>query len=425
MNLKYIENMEKTTLIGPFKQLITMAGLSLKGPLKDSALQIIPDGGILVENHLISAVGNFETLKQDENPTETLLLQGDHVCLPGFVDAHTHICYAGSRAKDYALRNSGKSYLEIAHTGGGIWDTVNQTRKATQQELTKNTVKRANRHLKNGTTTIEVKSGYGLTVAEELKILRAIKEADVNALPDLIPTCLAAHILPKDFEGNETDYLAEIGNELFPLLLKEALTHRMDAFIEESAFSTKEIRPYFEAAQKLGFDITVHADQFTTGGSSIAVAINAVSADHLEVSTAAEIALLAASDTIALALPGASMGLGCNFTPARKLLDAGAALAIASDHNPGSAPMGDLLTQASILGAFEKLTNAEVLAGITFRAAAALKLADRGKLEKGLLADFAVFHSDNYQDILYNQGNLKPCMVWKRGTLVFDRHKTP
>lgn len=421
--MKYIETMEKTTLIGPFKQLITMAGLPLKGPIKDDALHIIPDGGILIKNNHISAVGNFKTLRQEKNPTETHLLQGDHVCLPGFVDAHTHICYAGSRAKDYALRNAGKSYLEIARTGGGIWDTVTQTRKATQEELTKSTIKLANRHLKNGTTTIEVKSGYGLTVIEELKILRAIKQANGEAKADLIPTCLAAHMLPKDFEGKETEYLTEISNILFPILLKEGLTHRMDAFIEESAFSTEDIRPYFEAAQKLGFDITVHADQFTTGGSKIAVAIKAVSADHLEASTEAEIAALANSDTIAMVLPGASIGLGCNFAPARKLLDAGAALAIASDHNPGSAPMGDLLTQASILGAFEKLTNAEVFAGITFRAAAALKLADRGKLEEGLLADFAVFHSDNYQDILYSQGNLKPCMVWKRGKLAFDRHK--
>ena len=173
----------------------------------------------------------------------------------------------------------------------------------------------------------------------------------------------------------------------------------------------------------MGFDITVHADQFTPGGSKVAVDFKAISADHLEASTDNEIEILANSDTIAVALPGASIGLGCDFTPARKLLDAGAALAIASDHNPGSAPMGDLLTQASILGTFEKLTNAEVLSGITFRAAAALNLSDRGRLEEGLLADFAVFHSDNYQDILYNQGNLKPCMVWKNGNLVFDRHK--
>jgi imidazolonepropionase len=153
------------------------------------------------------------------------------------------------------------------------------------------------------------------------------------------------------------------------------------------------------------------------------VAYGAVSADHLEASTPKEIELLAKSDVIATALPGASLGLGCTYTPARRLLDAGAALAIASDHNPGSAPMGDLLTQAAILGAFEKLSNAEVLAGITFRAAAALRLADRGQLQVGYLADLSIFHTNHYNEIFYNQGNLKPCMVWKKGELVFNKHK--
>jgi len=416
--------MTKKTLIGPFKQIIPMTGLKLKGSISDDELTIIVDGGIVVENKIILAIGSFDELKSKYPETEVYELKGNHVCLPGFVDAHTHICFGGSRAKDYAMRNAGKSYLEIANAGGGIWDTVIETRKASIEELTKSTIKRANRHLKNGTTTIEVKSGYGLTVDEELKMLRTIKEADKEALPELISTCLAAHMLPKDFEGTEKEYLKMISEELFPILKEEDLTHRIDAFIEQSAFSAEEIKDYFSKAQSLSFDITVHADQFSTSGSKIAVDHNAVSADHLEASTDTEIKLLANSDTIAVALPGASIGLGCGFTPARKLLDAGAALAIASDHNPGSAPMGDLLTQASILGTFEKLTNAEVLAGITFRAAAALKLDDRGKLETGLLADLAIFHSDNYQDILYNQGNLKPCMVWKNGELVFDRHKS-
>ena len=423
MNLKYIDSMEKTTLIGPFKQIVTMTGLSLKGPIKDSELHIIPNGGILITNSVITAVGDYETMVLQDTITDTIPLKGNHICVPGFIDAHTHICYAGSRAKDYALRNSGKSYLEIAHAGGGIWDTVTQTRKATQEELTKSTVKIANRHLKNGTTTIEVKSGYGLTVKEEIKMLRAIKKANSEAMADIVPTCLAAHMLPKDFEGSEAEYLTEISTELFPKLQMEQLTNRIDAFIEKSAFSAQQIAPYFKKAKEMGFDITVHADQFTPGGSKVAVDFGAMSADHLEASTGKEISLLADSDTIATALPGASIGLGCDFTPARRLLDAGGALAIASDHNPGSAPMGDLLAQASILGTFEKLTNAEVLAGITFRAAAALRLTDRGKLEVGFLADLAVFHSDNYQDILYNQGNLKPCMIWKNGELVFDRHK--
>ncbi|MEP2279349.1 imidazolonepropionase [Maribacter sp.] len=415
--------MTKRTLIGPFKQIIPMTGLALKGAISDHELEVIAEGGILIENNLILTIGNFDDLKSEHPDADIQLLKGNHVCLPGFVDAHTHICFGGSRAKDYAMRNAGKSYLEIANAGGGIWDTVTETRKASIEELTKNTIKRANRHLKNGTTTLEVKSGYGLTVDEELKMLRAIKEANEKALPELISTCLAAHMLPKDFEGSEKEYLEMISEELFPILKEENLTYRIDAFIEESAFSADDILAYFSIANEMNFDITVHADQFSTSGSKVAVKYNAISADHLEASTDIEIALLAHSDTIAVALPGASIGLGCDFTPARKLLDTGAALAIASDHNPGSAPMGDLLTQASILGTFEKLTNAEVLAGITFRAAAALKLEDRGKLEAGLLADFAVFHSDNYQDILYNQGNLKPCMIWKNGELVFDRHK--
>ena len=203
---------------------------------------------------------------------------------------------------------------------------------------------------------------------------------------------------------------------------EENLTNRIDAFIEESAFTGAQIAPYFEKAQALGFDITVHADQFSTSGSKVAVAFGAISADHLEASTQTEIDLLANSDVIATALPGASLGLGCNFTPARKILDAGGAVSIASDHNPGSAPMGDLLTQAAVLGSFQKLSNAEVLAGITFRAAAALNLKNRGQLKEGHLADFILFHTSDYKEILYNQGNLKPCVVFKKGEKVFDKH---
>lgn len=409
-------------LIGPFKQLLPMTGLSLKGPIADEALPILSDAGIMVDNGNIKTIGSFEELRATYKDIQIHELKGDHVCLPGLVDAHTHICFAGSRAKDYAMRNAGKSYLEIAKAGGGIWDTVTQTRKATQAALTSRTKKLATRHLKNGVTTLEVKSGYGLSIEEELKMLRAIKEADSLIAADLIPTCLAAHMLPKDYEGNATAYLSDIATKLFPILKEEGLTNRIDAFIEESAFSKEDIAPYFQKAKEMGFDITVHADQFSTSGSQVAVDFDAISADHLEASTETEIALLAKSNVIATALPGASLGLGCDFTPARKLLDAGGALAIASDHNPGSAPMGDLLTQAAILGTFEKLSNAEVLAGITFRAAAALNLTDRGRLEEGLLADFCAFHSNDYREILYSQGNFKPCMVWKNGKLAFDKH---
>jgi len=407
----------KKKLIGPFKQLLPMTGIPLKGAVADEDLTIIENAGILLQDDVVVAVGKFNEILQQTDPehTEIIRLEKDYVCLPGLIDSHTHICFGGSRANDYAMRNAGKTYLEISKAGGGIWDTVTQTRKQSQAELENGIIQRVNKHLQNGVTTIEVKSGYGLSVDEELKMLRAIKNANKNIATDLVSTCLAAHMHPKDYQGSASEYLAEISQNLFSILKEEKLTNRIDAFIEEGAFTNEVISPYFTKAKAMGFDITVHADQFSTGGSKVAIDFNAVSADHLEASTDKEIDLLAKSDVISVALPGASIGLGCAFTPARKILDAGGAVSIASDHNPGSAPMGDLLTQASILGTFQKLSNTEVLSGITFRAAAALNLKDRGKIESGLLADFIAFPTANYKEILYQQGQLKPELVWKRG----------
>ncbi|OOG78268.1 imidazolonepropionase [Algoriphagus sp. A40] len=407
--------MKNIKLIGPITQVLTLDKLPLKGALIDEQLEIISQAGILVEGQKILKVDSWLELVTEFPKAELFELNGDYVAMPGLVDCHTHICFGGSRAKDFAMRNSGKTYLEISEAGGGIWDTVTQTRKLSLEELAQITARNANRHLIDGVTTIEVKSGYGLSVAEELKMLRAIRLAGNSTSADLIPTCLAAHMKPRDFSGSNAEYLDLIATELFPILKSEKLTNRIDAFVEKSAFSPEEIRPYFQKAREMGFELTVHADQFSTGGSQVAVAIGALSADHLEVSGEAEIKLLVKSETIAVALPGASIGLGCAFTPARKILDQDGALAIASDWNPGSAPMGDLLTQASILAAFEKLSTAEVFAGITYRAAAALGLADRGKITAGFLADFILFPTSDYREILYNQGKMKPKMVWKKG----------
>jgi imidazolonepropionase len=405
------------TFIGPIRQVLTMANLPLKGVLRDEDLEIIQEAGILLKNDKIHQIGSYWDIFPEAQSigAEMVNLKADFVAMPGMVDCHTHICFAGSRAKDYAMRNAGKSYLEIAKSGGGIWDSVTETRKASLEKLAQLTAQRANRHLKDGITTIEVKSGYGLSVEEELKTLRAIQLAGESTEADLIATCLAAHIRPRDFEGNQREYLKKISDELFPILKSENLTNRVDAFIEDTAFSAEDIQNYFEKAKALGFDIAVHADQFHVGGSQVAMDFGAISADHLEASTEKEIATLANSDTIPVALPGASLGLGVGFTPARKLLDAGASLAIGSDWNPGSAPMGDLLMQASVLGTFEKLSNAEVLAGITYRAAAALGLTDRGSLSSGQLADIILFPTSDYREITYQQGRLKPSMVWKRG----------
>lgn len=410
--------MKQHLLIGPFSQIITMANLPLKGAIKDEQLPIKKNAGILISHEKIVEINDYKTLVSNYPNANLHEFKEPFVALPGFIDSHTHICYGGSRARDYAMRNAGISYLEIAKAGGGIWDTVTQTRKATQNELEALTIKRANTHLNNGVTTIEVKSGYGLSVTEELKMLRAIKAANTKTKADLVSTCLAAHIFPKDYNGSIEDYLKEATETLFPLIKKEQLANRVDAFIEDSAFTSENIKPYFKKAQELGFSITVHADQFSTSGSQTAIDFNAVSADHLEASTEKEIELLAKSNTIATALPGASIGLGCAYTPARQLLDSGACVAIASDHNPGSAPMGNLLTQAAILGTFQKLSNTEVLAGITYRAAAALELKDRGQLQPNFMADIVAFQTNDYREILYQQGELKPSKVWKKGKLI-------
>ncbi|MGZ3767026.1 MAG: imidazolonepropionase, partial [Mucilaginibacter sp.] len=376
-------------------------------------LQIIQHGGVLVEDGLIVETGDFEELRKVNREAEIEEIAQQQVLLPGFVDCHTHLCFAGDRSKDYALRIAGKTYLEIAKAGGGIWDSVMQTRQASKELLSELLLQRISRHAKDGVTSIEIKSGYGLKIEEEIKQLSTIKLAAESSRIDLITTCLAAHILPKDFNGPESEYLEYILNKLLPRIKKENLANRVDIFIEEGAFNVTNATCYLRVAKQMGFDVTVHADQFTTGGSEVSVNVGAISADHLEASGDKEIKLLAASNTVAVALPGASLGLGMGYAPARKLLNAGASLAIASDWNPGSAPMGDLLMQASVLSAYEKLTAAEVFAGLTFRAAKALNLHDRGTLEKGKLADFQAYPCSDYREILYHQGKLKPVRVWK------------
>lgn len=403
-------------LIGPFKQIITLNNLSMRGKLSDDQLEIIENGGIVVHENKIQKVGNFENLKSENFELEEI--SGTKVILPAFVDSHTHICFGGNRANDFAMRNAGKTYLEIAQSGGGIWSSVQHTRNASEEQLLRTLLERINRLISLGITTIEVKSGYGLNKEEELKMLRTIKKAQQKTEATLIPTCLSAHLKPKDFEGGNQEYLNYILSEILPIVKEENLAKRVDVFIEKSAFQPEESKQFLLSAKELGFEITVHADQFTAGSSRIAVEVGAISADHLEATADEDIEFLANSKTVATALPGASLGLGEPFTPARKLLDKGAILAIASDWNPGSAPMGDLIAQASILATFEKLTTAEVLAGITFRAAKALNLEDRGIIAEGKKADFVIFGTDNFQNILYQQGSLKASEVYINGNKI-------
>lgn len=402
-------------LSGPFKQIITLNHLPLKGKLQDESLEIISNGGIFTENGIIRKVGDFDSLKQQFPDSEIDLMEGEQIAIPAFVDAHTHICFGGNRANDFAMRNAGKTYLEIAESGGGIWSSVQHTRQASEDDLVNGILERVNVLLNQGITTIEIKSGYGLNADEELKMLCAIRKAQGKTKATLVPTCLAAHLKPRDFEGTSEEYLNYILEQILPKVKDENLAKRVDVFIEKSAFQPEESKNFLLKAKELGFQITVHADQFTAGSSRIAVEVGAKSADHLEATIDEDIEFLANSNTVAIALPGASLGLGEPFSPARKILDKGGILAIATDWNPGSAPMGNLVTQASILATYQKLTTAEVLAAITFRAAYALDLEDRGVLAEGKKADFLTYETDNFQNILYHQGSLKPKSIYING----------
>ena len=396
------------TLSGPFTQLLTMENLPERGKLSDNQLEIIPDAGILHQDGVILEVGNFEQLRKENPGANIEFLEGDFVCLPGMIDVHTHICSAGSRANDYAMRLAGKTYLEIAEAGGGIWSTVMKTRESSVEELANLTAERAEKLFQQGITTIEVKSGYGLSVDDELKMLKAVQLANQETNADLIPTCLAAHIKPKDFTGNEREYLQYIIENLLPEVRKQNLANRVDIFVEKGAFSVSDAKYYLSEAKKMGFDVVIHGDQFSANCASLAAEFQAISIDHLEYADDREIKILAKSDVIPVVLPGASIGLGEQFAPARKLLDAGCSLVIASDWNPGSAPMGNLLVQAAILGAYEKLSMAETWAALTCRAARALKRNDIGVLKKGNKADFIIFPTNDFREILYRQGQIKP-----------------
>ena len=390
-----------------------MVNLPERGAISDNSLEIIDDGGVVIEDGKIIEVGDFLSLSK--NDLDVREITYPCVLLPGFIDSHTHVCHYGNRSDEYAKRNSGISYQQILEEGGGIHNTMNSTSNSTDEQLTDDTLNRLKRHFQEGVLTCEVKSGYAPNLEDEVRMLRIINEIDSSNDIDLIPTCLAAHVTPKKYESSKK-YLDSIVNELLPIIKEENLSNRVDIFIEEKAFSITEASNFLEKI-KSDFYITAHANQFTSGGLKVGVDNGAVSVDHLEVITDQEIDYLSKSDTTGVVLPGCSLGLGIPFAPARKLLDNNCKVSIASDWNPGSAPMGDLLMQASLLGSIEKLSNAEVFAGITCRSANALDLVDRGSLENGKIADMIGFKTNDFRDILYNQGKLKPSFICKRGKI--------
>ena len=405
-------------LIGPFVQIITLRDVPVRGPLVDDALEIIPDGGILVEGDRIVAVGNFEFLYYEHEPDDVEDIDVPAVAFPGFIDCHTHACFAGTRVDDFARWIGGASMEEVVQAGGGLQATVFDTRHQGLLHLARDLEARLSDQLYHGITTTEVKSGYGLDVDTELRMLRVISELNRESVWDVVPTCYAAQAVPLGYESPRA-YCSFLLEELLPRLRDEQLTNRFDITVDERIFDVETARWFLNVIKAEGYDLTVHAEQFGAGGADLAVELNARSADDLTMLKTGALERLAKSETIPVVLPGSSLGTGRPFAPARRLLDAGGSLAIASNWNPHTAPMGNLTAQAGILAAYERLSCAEVLAGITVRAAAALNLNDRAQLAPDFRADLVCYVTEDWRELIYRQGGLGDAwMVWKDGERV-------
>ncbi len=338
--------------------------------------------------------------------------------LPGFVDAHTHPVFAGNRVDEFELRAAGATYQQIAAAGGGIRSTVRKTRAAGEDDLVAAGRRYAAWFLRGGTTTIEAKSGYGLTVEDELKMLRAIRRLDRETPLRHVPTFLGAHTIPEEFAGRSEDYVALVIEEMLPRVVAERLAEYCDVFCEAGAFTVEESRRILGAARALGLKLRVHADQLSRcGGAALAADLRAATADHLEQAGLSEIASLRQAGVQPVLLPASVLMIGSQTYPnARAMIDAGLAVVLATDFNPGSSPVCSMPLVLTLACAQMKMTPAEALTAATFNAACSLDRADRiGSLEPGKEADFALYDCRDYREIPYFAGIVNPTKVYCRG----------
>ncbi len=343
------------------------------------------------------------------------------VVLPGLVDSHTHLIFAGSRADEFEQRLQGKTYQQIAAAGGGINATVRRVRESSKEQLKALARPRLNRLLSFGITTAEVKSGYGLTLADEVKSLEAIAELNAAGPMELVPTFLGAHAFPPEFANDHGGYVRLLIDQMLPEIARCRLAEFCDVFTETGVFSIAESDAVLSKAAGLGMKLKLHADELTPlGGAELAARLGAVSADHLLCITEAGIEALAASGTVATLLPGTAFFLGAAYAPARRLIERGVAVALASDCNPGTCPSENLPLAGTMACTQMKMLPAEVVAALTLNGAAAVGRADRiGSIEVGKQADLAIFAVPDYRDIFYHFGVNHAWRVIKRGRVVF------
>ena len=410
-------------LIYNTSQVLTLAGGVQRGA-ELGQLGIISRGAVLIQGETITAVGATDELLRAYPAEERLDARGCAV-LPGFVDPHTHLAWAGERAAEFEMRLQGKTYLEILAAGGGILSTVRATRAASLADLKGQTLARAASLFRHGTTTAEVKTGYGLELDTELRQLQAIVDLDEAGPLEMVPTFMGAHAVPAEFQNDPDGYVAQICSQMLPAAAawwRWRCPGRpmpfVDVFCERGAFSLAQSRAVLEAARQLGFGLKIHADEFENlGGAGLAVELGAASADHLVKTSAEEIRALGASSTVAVALPCTPFGLADpHYTPAQAVLDAGGALALASDINPGGAWCESMQFVLALACRYLRLTPAQAVAASTINAAAAVGRAEKiGSLEPGKQADLLILSVDDYRHLAYRYGANLVRTVVKKG----------
>jgi imidazolonepropionase len=384
-----------------------------------SDLPIIPNGAIVCRDGRIDWVGPSADLPPLSPDAEVIDATGQ-VVLPGFVDSHTHLIFAGSREDEFEQRLRGLTYQEIAERGGGINATVRRVRAASKEELKALARPRLRLLLQHGVTTIEVKSGYGLTTADEIKCLEAVAELNAEGPGELVPTFLGAHAVPPEYRADRDGYLRLLLDDMLPEVARGRLAEFCDVFCEKGVFSVEESRRILTRARDLGLRLKLHADELTPlGGAELAARLGAVSADHLLCVTEAGIDALAASGTVAALLPGTAFFLGAAYAPARRLIERGVAVALASDCNPGTCPTENLPLVGAMACTQMKMLPSEVVNALTLNAAAALGRADRiGSLEPDKQADLIVCDVPDYRHLFYHFGINHVRRVIKRGRVV-------
>jgi imidazolonepropionase len=417
-------------LIHNAAQLVTCA--SPDGPKRGEAMAdvgLISDGAVAISDGEIVAVGPTADLRADFSAQTMLEAEGKVVC-PGFIDPHTHVVYAGDRAHEFEMRIQGATYMEIMEAGGGIVSTVKATRAAPVEQLVAESRPRLDEMLALGTTTVEIKSGYGLDTETELKMLQAIAALDSDLPADLIPTFLGAHAVPPEYKGRTDDYIDLVIEEMIPAaadwfrntsLKTQNAPLFCDVFCEANVFDREQSRRVLEAGLAYNMPAKVHADEFKTlGGVDMAVKLGAVSVDHLDVTPEEEVKTMAASETVGVVLPAVNFNLGSShFADGRAIVDAGAILALATDINPGSAPCPSMPLVMAMACRYQRLLPAEALTASTINAAYAIGLGDRlGSVEKGKQADLLIVNVPDYRHLAYQFGLNLVERVIKRGHLL-------